>query len=170
MYEYYIVQAQPFSMRYTTVINYNLQVFSEAVTFAASSRMSTDQNQSSPQHTKVIGIYAAVKEQWGFSRHIWTVPGRSGQAGPCRAVPGRAAAASALSSREAKLILSLRPLCCDSAKACSPAAAGNCLQCRCPWNGNGSPSTCTVCVCDLTNPNPQVYFIFDNHILKRENR
>lgn len=56
---------------------------------------------------------------------------------------------SALSSSVAKLILRLRSPWGGSAKACPPAAAGNCLQCRGPWNFCGSPrkSTSTDCVC-----------------------
>lgn len=82
----------------------------------------------------------AVKEKCSSSRQIWAggwVPGKSGQAG--------LGSCGSPSTSEAKLILRLRPLCCGSAKACSPAAAGNCLQCRCPWNGYGSPSTAPLC-------------------------
>lgn len=62
---------------------------------------------------------------------------RPGQAGPDWA--GQLRFPSAPSSSEAKLILRLRPLWGGSAKACPPAAAGNCLQCRSPWNGKAHP-------------------------------
>lgn len=74
-----------------------------------------------------------MKEPWSSCRQIWvcgSVPDKGGQAGLDWA--GQLRFPSALSSSEAKLILCLRPLRGGSAKACPPAAAGNCLQCRGP--------------------------------------
>lgn len=82
----------------------------------------------------------AVREQRSPSRQIWagrSVPDERGQA--TLEWVGLLRFPSALSSSEAKLILRLRPLWGGSAKVCPPAAAGNCLQCRSPWNGYGSP-------------------------------
>lgn len=114
----------------------------------------------------------AVKEQWSSSRQIWergSVPDKRGQAGLDWA--GQLRFPSALSSSEAKLILRLRTLWGGSAKACPPAAAGNCLQCRGPWNGYGSPvkamhihRVCTWGLCDFTNPNLQVDLKFDTYM------
>lgn len=82
----------------------------------------------------------AVKEPWSTSRQIWacgSVPDKRGQAGLDWV--GQLRFPSALGSSEAKLILCLRLLWGASAKACPPAAAGNCLRCIGPCNGHGSP-------------------------------
>lgn len=88
-----------------------------------------------------------------FARREWVKRrererGREARQGWSR--PGSWVFPSAPSSSEAKLILCLRPPWGGSANVCTPAAAGNCLQCRGPWNGRGSTEKSKYIHCECT--------------------